>query len=293
MSPRIRAIQSEIPREGLPLSTLAESPRKNVGMTVAYGPYLWEYAPGNPGCNLWNHVLQHRLVAEHALGRFLVRGEIVHHENRQKRDNSQGNLIVFPDQSAHLSHHRRQEAPCYRPALIEKLRELATDLALTRLDVAVRLGIDQQTVGAMIRLHGIPWQNRQHSALDEQKVREALLGRSTEEAAQVLGVHQQTLRNNFPRLLVMRVSPGSLNARRYEIRSLATRVRGDALGAILGVSPATVKAAIRRWAKEEPDAWSDVLEFQRSRLGMRWSRGRKADARVDGSPSPDEGPQGS
>lgn len=55
---------------------------------------------------------------------------------------------------------------------------------------------------------------RHHSAgrgllpLTEQEVRTALQGRTTQEAADLLGVSHQTLRNRWPHLLTMRVSPG-------------------------------------------------------------------------------------
>jgi hypothetical protein len=40
-------------------------------------------------------VLQHREVAEQALGRKLTRDEVVHHENRDKADNRVENLRVM------------------------------------------------------------------------------------------------------------------------------------------------------------------------------------------------------
>jgi hypothetical protein len=43
--------------------------------------------------------------------------------------------------------------------------------------------------------------------LTEDQVREALQGRSTEEAADLLGCHHQTLRNRFDHLLDKRISP--------------------------------------------------------------------------------------
>jgi hypothetical protein len=45
--------------------------------------------------------------------------------------------------------------------------------------------------------------------LTEQQVREALDGRSTLQAAQLLGVNHMTLRNRFPHLLTKRRSPGA------------------------------------------------------------------------------------
>jgi hypothetical protein len=40
----------------------------------------------------------HRWAAEKKLGRKLKKGEVVHHKNRNKKDNSSGNLYVFKNQ---------------------------------------------------------------------------------------------------------------------------------------------------------------------------------------------------
>lgn len=52
---------------------------------------------------------EHRVVAEAVLGRSLEPGEVVHHEDRNKMNNHPHNLIVFPSQSGHMTHHMRCE----------------------------------------------------------------------------------------------------------------------------------------------------------------------------------------
>jgi hypothetical protein len=49
----------------------------------------------------------HRWVAENSLGRKLKRGEVVHHKDRNKSNNSAVNLHVFRNQAAHDKIHRR------------------------------------------------------------------------------------------------------------------------------------------------------------------------------------------
>ncbi len=48
----------------------------------------------------------HRWAAKKKLGRELYPGEVVHHKNRDKLDNSPENLHVFPNQEAHDKAHR-------------------------------------------------------------------------------------------------------------------------------------------------------------------------------------------
>lgn len=69
-----------------------------------------------PGTDI--HV--HRAVAEECLGRLLKRGEVVHHDDEDKRNNDPANLIVFPSQAGHARHHKLNhpgrlcDCPCIR-----------------------------------------------------------------------------------------------------------------------------------------------------------------------------------
>lgn len=49
----------------------------------------------------------HRVVAEWVLGRALKPGEVVHHINRDKRDNRPENLMIFPSQAEHAAWHQK------------------------------------------------------------------------------------------------------------------------------------------------------------------------------------------
>jgi hypothetical protein len=51
--------------------------------------------------------LVHRWVVEKKLGRKLRAGEVVHHINRNKRDNSHDNLQVFASQEEHDAQHEK------------------------------------------------------------------------------------------------------------------------------------------------------------------------------------------
>jgi len=49
----------------------------------------------------------HRWMAEKKLGRKLRRGEVVHHKNRNKKDNRLSNLWVFSSQDDHGRAHKK------------------------------------------------------------------------------------------------------------------------------------------------------------------------------------------
>lgn len=70
----------------------------------------------------------HRVIAEQVLGRELLIGEVVHHEDRNKHNNALNNLIVFRSQGDHAGHHQRcinKNQPCKCDCV--RLHELGGD----------------------------------------------------------------------------------------------------------------------------------------------------------------------
>ena len=50
----------------------------------------------------------HRIAAEQKLGRALLPGEVVHHDDENRQNFSFENLIVLPNQSEHMKVHRQR-----------------------------------------------------------------------------------------------------------------------------------------------------------------------------------------
>lgn len=68
--------------------------------------YVMEYAPDHPAARAnKGYVMQHRLVMERALGRYLLPDELVHHLNEDKADNRPENLQLM-NRRAHVRHHK-------------------------------------------------------------------------------------------------------------------------------------------------------------------------------------------
>lgn len=71
---------------------------------VKKGDYLYGVCKENPNASKRGYVLLHRLIVENSLGRYLTSDEIVHHKDKNKKNNSLDNLEVT-SQEQHAREH--------------------------------------------------------------------------------------------------------------------------------------------------------------------------------------------
>ncbi len=71
------------------------------------GRYWMRHVPSHPAANPLGYVLEHRLVMEAHLGRYLTAEEVVHHRNGDPGDNRLANLELLSSQAEHVRLHAK------------------------------------------------------------------------------------------------------------------------------------------------------------------------------------------
>ena len=72
--------------------------------------YVLVKSINHPRVNKQGFVLEHLLVAEKALGRYILFPNCVHHVNENRNENRNNNLVICQDNNYHLLLHRRKRA---------------------------------------------------------------------------------------------------------------------------------------------------------------------------------------
>lgn len=84
------------------------------GRSIASNGYvLIRVGIGHPLADVRGYAYEHRIVAEKKLGRPLIIGELIHHIDRNKQNNSPDNLEIMPSIKHHNYEHssKRTRAP--------------------------------------------------------------------------------------------------------------------------------------------------------------------------------------
>ena len=78
--------------------------------------YVAYYIPEHHLASSVGIVYEHMIVAEEMLGRKLKKGEVVHHKDFNRSNNSVDNLMVFKTASDHAAFHRGRDIFLYEDA---------------------------------------------------------------------------------------------------------------------------------------------------------------------------------
>ncbi len=81
------------------------------GKIITQHGYVLILFPNHPFSNSGGYILEHRLVMEKHLGRYLKPKEQTHHINGIKDDNRIENLMLFSNRKEHIKFHHKQESP--------------------------------------------------------------------------------------------------------------------------------------------------------------------------------------
>jgi len=83
------------------LKTGDKNPKWRGGVLHAADGYIYIYKPEHQHATKMGYVLEHRLVMESHIGRLLKKKEVVHHINKNRRDNRIENLMLFSSSGEH------------------------------------------------------------------------------------------------------------------------------------------------------------------------------------------------
>ncbi|HKR57166.1 MAG TPA: HNH endonuclease, partial [Gemmatimonadales bacterium] len=94
------------------------------GRIVDQDGYVLLWTPGHPHPRKHTqYVLEHRLVMESLLGRYLRPSEVVHHRNKQRGDNRPENLQLFGSNAEHLREELTGQVPRWTESGKARIRQ--------------------------------------------------------------------------------------------------------------------------------------------------------------------------
>lgn len=83
----------------------SKNPRWNGGKRIDKDGYVLIWKPDHKYSDYHGYVREHRLVVEKYLDRILEPNEVVHHKDKNKKNNKIENLILYENSSEHQKEH--------------------------------------------------------------------------------------------------------------------------------------------------------------------------------------------
>ena len=83
-----------------------KNPKWRGGLRINKFGYVFIYSPYHPYCNIDKVVVEHRLIMEKKIKRFLMPSEVIHHKNGITSDNRIENLELM-SKSEHSILHKK------------------------------------------------------------------------------------------------------------------------------------------------------------------------------------------
>ena len=125
------------------------------GRIVNKDGYIEIYTPEHPNQRKHTkYILEHRLVMERHIGRYLTKAEVVHHVDGDVQNNSIENLELFATNSEHLRDTLKGQCPKWTEDGIRRIREGQKVKRLRRLERLEILRQLSESMTRMIEPHG-------------------------------------------------------------------------------------------------------------------------------------------
>lgn len=167
-----------------------------MSMKVMRRGYVGIPAKDHPYATANGYVLEHRLVMEQLIGRYLEPHEVVHHVDENKQNNDPSNLRLYSSESEHqrLGHGSGLELSK------EELTDLYVSQKKSRAAIAQMFDVSVGTIGTLLKNHDIQRRGAGAQPIHDQVVTEPVLkrlyldeNRSTRQIAKILGVGSSTV----------------------------------------------------------------------------------------------------
>ena len=119
---RVRGGAKFCSKKCMNISKIGKKSWNYVGFKKTKRGYIYKRCmKDHPNISKDGYIMEHRLVVEENIGRYVKKGEQIHHVNEKKDDNRIENLMLFPSAKRHTEFHKFLDNLCiYLLGIVEK-----------------------------------------------------------------------------------------------------------------------------------------------------------------------------